>query len=36
MSKWFEKDYKNFYKDLFLHNMNNILQIILSGLQLNE
>ncbi len=29
-------DRANFYKDLFAHDMNNILQAILSGLQLNE
>ena len=29
-------DRANFYKDLFVHDMNNILQAILSGLQLSE
>ncbi len=29
-------DRANFYKDLFAHDMNNILQVILSGLQLTE
>ena len=29
-------DRANFYKDLFAHDMNNILQAILSGLQLSE